>query len=307
MWYPNVLVVSGGGMKGFYLPGVFVTFDICEYLKNVHTIAGTSIGGFMAALWCLQYSGEEMVSLLMTTDISEMFSELKPTNFISKGWFGDGEWFDTYISKSIFDKIGKKDITLLELFTLSGKKLILNSVLRLIENNDSEDVLEKMIIMDYQSYPNMSLVQAIRMTSCIPGFLKPIVITVNGKKYECYDGGTMDNYLIHMFDPKDVLGVYLGKRNNTIPDKKIPTTNERFVMVEGIEKFIDVIWEMFNNVSFELEKLRMRGLPYKEIIIPTDGIKTLSLHLTLSKKYKMILDGIKESLKFIMLDYRNKI
>jgi predicted acylesterase/phospholipase RssA len=72
-----------------------------------------------------------------------------------------------------------------------------------------------MIILEYTAYPNMSLIQAIRMTSCIPGFLKPPMLDDK----ECYDGGVLNNYMITYFPPDETLGIYLGRTSVDKPVK----------------------------------------------------------------------------------------
>jgi|GEM_PF-6164815 len=76
-------------------------------------------------------------------------------------------------------------------------------------------------------------------------------------------------------------------------------------MVEGIKKFINIIWDMYNTISHDLEKIRMENRNYKEICIQVQEIGTLSFSLSDSRKYQMVIDGIKEGLKFIVAEYRN--
>lgn len=54
----KVLAISGGGMKGFYLPGVIYPLKIWGLLDDLHTIACTSIGSFVGGLLCLKYEAE---------------------------------------------------------------------------------------------------------------------------------------------------------------------------------------------------------------------------------------------------------
>ncbi len=197
-------------MKGFYLPGIFILFDVFEYLKSIDTIVGTSIGSLVAALWALGYTGEEMVNLFMNTDFSEMVSEMRASNFVTQGYLGDGEWFETYISKCIKDKTGKDDINLADLFALSKKKLIVNTVL--VPIKCKKGVEKKMMIIDHETHPTLSLIASIRMSSCIPGLMKPLLYECDSVSFECYDGGVLDNYMIHFFPPEKVLGIYLGRR-----------------------------------------------------------------------------------------------
>lgn len=189
-------------MKGFYLPGALYILDLFRMLDETEIIVGTSVGGLIASIRCLGFTSEDMIDLFMGTEFEELFNELRPSNFFSFGWFCDGEWFETYLSKCIHKKTGKDDITLKELYDICGKTLMMNTV---IKKKNGKKVHK---IFDYKTDPDLSMIKAVRMTSCIPGFLKPVLYNDE----ECYDGGVWDNYLIHLFDENEVLGIYLGSR-----------------------------------------------------------------------------------------------
>lgn len=75
---------------------------------------------------------------------------------------------------------------------------------------------------------------------------------------------------------------------------------------EGIMSFINLLWEIFTFVSNELEILRMGGRDYAEIRIPSRGIKMLSFNIDDSRKQQMILDGMRETLQFMLKQSRFK-
>jgi predicted acylesterase/phospholipase RssA len=177
------------------------------------------------------------------------------------------------------------------------------------------------MLMDYNSHPHLSLVQALRMTSCIPGFLRPVLY----EGLECFDGGIVDNYLIHLFEPEDVLGIYLGLRCSERETSEITRPGrlrqnrifDSLPIGEGLKTFADLMWDLFSIISNQMEELR-RTRPYREIIIPSRGVSTLSLTISMQRKYQvisrcyildsvltgpqMILDGMKEALKFVVAE-----
>lgn len=235
----------------------------------------------------------------MATDFGEMMKELRPTTFLTKGYFCDGKWFEDYLSHCIEKKTGKSDITMQELYDFSGIKLVMNTVLR--------GGRGKMIMIDHETFPDLSLIKAIRMTSTIPGFLKPLQIDGT----ECYDGGVIDNYLLSHYDPQESLGIYLGRKNvdkHANPKEygytgvRKPLISELGVM-DGIKEFADVVWDLFTIVSLELERIRLNGRSYKEIFVEPRDVKTLSIFIDDVKKRQMIVTGIKESMKFIAKEY----
>lgn len=333
-WKPSVLIVSGGGVKGYQLPGFFMTAERFNFLKNVKTIGGTSIGAIVLSMWCLGYTGEEMMKIFLEIDLSKFLDEMKTSNFLQYGWFSDGKWLDRLMSKYIKEKYGKEDITLKELYTFSGKKFIINSTLRLkksksqksnntplerLRNSLKKNALEKnalekskssknirVVYFDHENFPNLSLKKVIMKTVCIPGLFKPLEFEYEGEIYECYDGGLIDNYFIHKFDPKDVLGIYLGKHESinheeavsSIIDKDI--TNVDLFPLYGIKNTTNILWDMINKIWLELETLRKDNRNYKELYLYYNGVTALSFNISDSKKYELVLHGLKESLKFIV-------
>lgn len=92
----------------------------------------------------------------------------------------------------IREKLNKKDITLLELFEITKVRLSIKVV------NITKSCIE---YLSYETYPNLSIVQALLMTTAIPYLFKPI--TYQSNIY--IDGGACGGY------PKEIAGDnYLG-------------------------------------------------------------------------------------------------
>ena len=90
------------------------------------------------------------------------------------------------------EKLNKKDITLLELFEITKVRLSIKVV------NITKSCIE---YLSYETYPNLSIVQALLMTTAIPYLFKPI--TYQSNIY--IDGGACGGY------PKEIAGDnYLG-------------------------------------------------------------------------------------------------
>ncbi len=70
------LVLSGGGARGFAHIGVLKMLDSLQV--PVDCIAGTSMGGIVAALYAQGYSGREIETLVMGTDWTALFTDQPP-------------------------------------------------------------------------------------------------------------------------------------------------------------------------------------------------------------------------------------
>lgn len=70
------LVLSGGGAKGFAHVGTLQMLDSLDI--PIDYIAGTSIGGIVAALYSIGYSGKELETMANQIDWEEIFSDNPP-------------------------------------------------------------------------------------------------------------------------------------------------------------------------------------------------------------------------------------
>ena len=86
--------------------------------------------------------------------------------------------------------------------------------------------------MSHKNYPNLPIKKAIRMSSAIPYYFIPI--KYNDKLF--IDGGTIDNYPIHLFNNNldECIGIYLQE-------------NVEYMDINNIEDFTRGIFNCFNN------------------------------------------------------------
>jgi predicted acylesterase/phospholipase RssA len=216
------LVISGGGPIGFQFLGALEQLNERNFWKmeDIESIYATSIGTFIAAIICLKYDW-----LTINTYVIE-----RPWHDIFK--LNGKQIFDAFYNKGLFDK---KIIEITFKPLLEAKDLSLNITLKefyeysKIEFHLYAFELNKFEVADisYKTHPDLSLIQAIFMSSALPGVFTPTIL-----KDGCYiDGGVMANYPLSYClqdheNPDEILGVtffrdYLkpdAYKNNTITD-----------------------------------------------------------------------------------------
>ena len=183
------LVISGGGAVGFRYLGILSYLMNKSYIhcKEIENIFATSVGALLATAICLGYDTETIQNYFVDRPWQEVF-KITPLQILyaykSKGIFSHIH-YEQCLSPLLKGKGLNINITLKELFEYSKINLYFNSV----EINNIHNF--ETIIISHHNFPNISLINALQMTSSIPYLIEPICID-----QKCYtDGGLLINYL----------------------------------------------------------------------------------------------------------------
>jgi len=214
------LVLSGGGIKGIVHIGGLYALEELGYLDNIETFAGTSVGGLMLGLYMIGYRPSELYEFIKFLDISK----LKEVNILNIDNFGldSGGKIEYVIRRLISEKGYSEFITLKELYEIKRKKIIFTTVC--INTM-------KLCYITYESYPDIPLYLAIRMSISIPFYYCPVLY--NNSYY--VDGGCFDNYPIRIFSNEldDTLGICIRDTVNYVEN------------IENLETYILRLLETF--------------------------------------------------------------
>lgn len=217
----EILVLSGGGKKGIVQLGVLHAMcinGVIDFTK-LQSFVGTSVGSIICFLLIINYLPVEILS-----HICSKGSEIKPqinflelmTNF---GMQSIDSMF-TILEKITEDKIGFLP-TMSELYELYGKHFIC------VTHNLSADTHfdeQETVYIDHISHPNLSCIEAIKMSSNIPLVFSKYIYDKN----YYVDGALSDNYPIiytsNRFPDKKILGICIDRPSCSIKgvdDKKV--------------------------------------------------------------------------------------
>lgn len=267
----EILVLSGGSLKGIAHLGVLKALDEKNILKNIKTFAGTSIGGIISALCVIGYNYNELWEISETLNFGLM-RDIQLEKILENFGVDDGKKITIVLDELFKAKEINPNITFNELYEKTKVELILSTVCL----ND-----KKIVYLSYKSFPDMKVITGLRMTSCVPFWFSPI--KHNDKLY--VDGAVMNNYPINIFkeNKKRTIGVYLNEVKNNIEK------------INNIETFLfsnmDCIFEGINDIlikSYEKQTINL--------ILPKISIFDLSIN---NKKKKELFDfGYNETIIF---------
>ena len=179
------LVISGGGSLGFRYLGSLEKLEQEGFwnVSNIESIYGTSVGSIIGAFICLKYDWETLNKYIIERPWHDAF-KVNPKQI-----------FDSYYNKGLFDK---KLAEIMFKPLLEAKDLSLNITLKEFYEFSKIDLhiftfeLHKFqtIELSHLTNPDLSLLQALTMSSSLPGIFMPTIIDNC-----CYiDGGIMCNY-----------------------------------------------------------------------------------------------------------------
>jgi NTE family protein len=203
------LVMEGGGIKGIAYGGALDELEERGILKDIIRVAGTSAGAIQASLLAVGYSSAEITEIIANTPV-ESFNDdgfvPRGTKRLIKqyGWF-QGDSFLNTLKTLIFKRTGNPNLTFAELHELA--KTYPFRDLYVVGANLSS---QRSVVFSYETYPNMRIADAVRVSMSIPLYYKAIWLNKDGKVFdnpkpedECQlfvDGGILWNYPIDVFD-----------------------------------------------------------------------------------------------------------
>jgi len=260
----SILVMSGGGIRGFVFIGVIKYLEEIDILKNINTFVGTSIGGYWSILLNIGYTYNEIYSFIKSFDIT-MSICFDITNFFQNYSIDNCDNFVFVFKKLVEKKNINYDITLLELNKKTKKKIVL--VATCLNT-------KKVEYISYETYPEMPLYIAMRMTTCVPLLYPPI--KYNNKLY--LDGGLIDNF------PIDFVKEHL---NETIGINIILPVSECF-NIDNIKDYISNIIDIFFVINNKYEDDIYKNNVYN---IPVNKKNPIEMSISVEERKQLVKDG----------------
>jgi NTE family protein len=219
--------MEGGGIRGIAYGGALSKLQEQGILPEIKRVGGTSAGAIQAMLLALGYSPQEITAITYETNIKQfadgrfifiggfnrMFSEF--------GWYR-GEKFAKWLGKLIEQKTGNNELTFAQLHKLAGQNGFRD--LYVTGTNLTRQQTE---ILSHETYPEMKVRDAVRISMSIPLFFRAVAIDSVGKIIPVkknmpqanimVDGGITANFPIKIFDYER----YVIPEKTTDPNKPI--------------------------------------------------------------------------------------
>lgn len=264
----DTIVLGGGSIKGLYELGAVRYLEEIGYYdyKNVKNFMGTSAGAMIALLLSTGMSPVDILrNLLNINTILETDLSLEDIlNFKEDGGILEIDVIVDHVKNMIKKKYNIIP-TMKDLYLITKKRLVITTT------NVSKS---KAVYIDYNSHPDMSCIDALKMSCCIPLVFKRI--TYQGEFY--VDGGITDNFPIKHADNgiNKTMGICVEE-----------------VQEKGKEDFLGYLYKLINVPINEIQKRQVEQINKKTLIvyIKTKGVNSLNFNVAQDVKTKMFVDG----------------
>ena len=295
------LVIAGGGPIGLQFLGALEYLNEQKFWKieDIESIYATSIGTFIGAFICLKYDWITLNTYIIDRPWHDAFK------------LNGKQIFDAFYNKGLYDKkiieitfkplLEAKDlslnITLKELYEYS--KIEMHFYAFELNNFETADI-------SYKTHPDLLLVQAIFMSSSLPGVFAPVCIDNC-----CYiDGGVMANYPLTYClkdhpNSDEILGVtFFRNSEKTDAYNNNIVTEESSVIDFSIAFFINAMNYIYKNIKKDTIKNQIECLN-EDNFLTMDVIQKSISDTDMRRDWinkgindaKLFLDKIKEEVK----------
>jgi NTE family protein len=267
------LVFSGGGVKGISFGGALKKLVQLESQGNLtlqlKDIMGVSIGSIVGLLFLIGYTPQEIEQCIVDLEIKHL-KNVQLHNMMHYG-LDTGARILTWIKDMLKQKDIDPSITMLSLFEKTGVNF------RVVATN-----LDKrcQVIFDKYTYPEIQVLQAIRMSISIP-----FVFTKTRFNDEVYvDGCVLDNYPLHFYNDclEKTLGFCITSFDETGYDKV-------GVSIDTFEEYIHSVLKCFltrNEKQYFDDTYRKHT-----VFIYVKSISGINFDINLDTKISLLREG----------------
>jgi NTE family protein len=271
------LVFEGSGIRGIAYCGVISELESRNLLAGIEKVGGTSAGAITALTLSLGYSANEIKNIIGKTNFKKFndgrYFLAGGINRTSKyfGWYR-GKRFERWLEKLIEEKAGNADITFAGLRQKGFKELYVTG---------TSLNRQQVIVFSHQTYPNMKVKDAVRISMSIPLYFEAVFIDKEGRVIPrpknkegldiMVDGGLTGNFPIRLFDSTNFINPgTLGFRVDNDEQIKYDREGKSLAPLQ-VNNFTEYINAFYNMVLENLNRQPLTKDDWKRTVSISDG------------------------------------
>ena len=270
------IIITGGGINGIAILGGVNKYLEYHKKEDITDIMCISVGSIIGLLIILGYNNEETKNIFIEIKLNE-FMDYKVKRFIDSWGFDDGNMNKNLLKAMLINKDYDPNITFKELYNIIKINFII------VGTNLTKSITE---YFNYKTYPNMKVIDAIRISCSYPVIYTPI------KYNNCLyvDGGVLAQYPIEYFkDISDVTGFVISYHNIIDEETEIKTFDKYYLT-------------LMKTVINKNEYNKIQKYKKNTVIINKNNLHSnvMDYNLTNSYKSKLYNAGIDSFLDFYL-------
>jgi len=289
-WYPRVLVIGPGGVKGFKVLGFLSPLEDTGFLEHIDTYCGVSIGSIICLLMIAGYQIREIVGEAATIDIFKEVGDFNLQSVMSNRGLMSNEPVRKRLTQLMLNKFGVVP-TLHGLYMQTGKAFISVTL-------NATD--EECVMMGPFTHPNVSCVDATMFSMNIPFVFYQLVY--HGKTY--VDGALGNPYPVDYFDDgkTNILGIYM---KNTSKNQTPQHNGSIIQRIDDSKSLLPLSIYSSKIIHSLMDQMRIHILQKtsehcRHVCLETENFtNTIGYGMTTDLKAHMLVDGFNQGKEFI--------
>lgn len=247
------IVMSGGSSKGFAFIGILEFLQENKMIENVQEITGCSIGAFAGMLFLLGYESKMLKKIFSEYDLDGL-KKFRVGTFFKNFGLDNGSKVDKFIKIFIKNKNLDEGISLKEFYEKTQKRLI--CVVTNVNTRKTE-------FISIDTFPNIPLYLAVKMSMCIPFIYEPVKF--NNNYY--VDGGLTCNFPVRYYT-KDCDKEDDKKKDDKILCLCFEEKNKNEELVNFEDYLYNILKSSFNTVeAIDKEYAKNQGFDIITIMV----------------------------------------
>jgi len=296
------MIFEAAGVRGIAYCGAIQEMESKKLMDSIEKVGGTSSGAIMAMAVALGYSGNEIEKLIGATN----FRKFNDGNFLFAGgisrmkkYFGwyHGKKLEKWLNQMIAQKTGNSNITFAGLHSQGFKDLYVTGTCL----NKQQPV-----IFSYETYPNMRVSDAVRISASIPFYFEAVFMDSTGRIYDhpkqiqgldvMVDGAFLENFPIHIFDRGKADFSTIGFRID--PDAQIRNDRINQSLAEmPVGNLKEYLMAFYTMIIEDLNRQQLTKSDWERTISISDGNIAPRLRRLSKEEVKILIDNGKKAVQ----------
>lgn len=291
-WYPRVIVLGPGGVKGLQILGFLSPLEDAGLFKYTDIYCGVSVGALISLLLVAGYEIREIVGEAAKLDLFKDIESFAFNSIINNRGLISNEPIKKRLTELIVNKFGTVP-NLQNLYLQTGKSLITGTL------NATDEIC---VMMGPSTHPNISCIDATMFSMNIPFVFYQLIY--QGKVY--VDGALGNPYPVDYFDDgnTNILGVYLKTDHNTTTQRTLTVNNQIIQRIEEQPETLPFSTYTFKIIQSLMDQRRNHIIQQssqkcKHVCLKTTTKDTTGYSVSIEEKGHMLVNGFNAGKDFL--------
>jgi NTE family protein len=280
------LAFKGGGVLGIAYAGAIKVLETNNILPQIEKVAGTSAGAITATLVSLNYTADEIQSIVNSTSFSTFEDDKSILRIPFKYGLYAGDALLAWVKSNITKKGLSENATFRDFHNFTDGQ---NQKTKDLYVFASDLNLQSLKVFSFATTPDVIVAEAVRASMSIPMFFEAWKFSNNAPDDHIYvDGGLIYNYPITHFDTggepnPETLGFYLANL------QAIPKPND--LSFDKLLSYVKITFE----TSLDAQSVLVLNDPEqvkRSVFIDDLGISGTNFNLTKEQEDALYQSGL---------------